>query len=100
MNMAKHPGVSPINSASAPAAESTQPPTGRPSALARTLLFAVVGIVAGLLGVFAIHGIGEVFRLPKELAALGIGGIPGPEAQAKIVAGNAVLKYKHLIQLL
>lgn len=95
MNMAQHPGNAPKDDFSATAAESTQPSTGHRGALGRILLFGVVGIVAGLLGVFVIHGIGEVFRLPKELAALGIGGIPGPEAQAKIVAGNAVLKYKH-----
>lgn len=93
--MAQHPGNSPKDSFSAASAESTQPPTARRGAPGRILLFAVVGIVAGLLGVLAIHGIGEVFRLPKELAALGIGGPPGPEAQAKIIAGNAVLKYKH-----
>ena len=93
--MVQYPDNSPKDSFSPPVAESIQPPTGRRSASGRILLFGVVGIVAGLLGVFVIHGIGEVFRLPKELVALGIGGPPGPEAQAKIVAGNAVLKYKH-----
>ena len=94
--MVQHPDNSPKDSLSLPAAESPQPPTGRRSASSgRILLFGVVGIVAGLLGVFVIHGIGEVFRLPNEIMALGIGAIPGPEAQAKIIAGNAVLKYKH-----
>ena len=93
--MAQHPDNSPKDSFSPPAAEATQPPTGRRSSFGRILLFGVAGILAGLLGVVAIHAIGEVFRLPKELVALGIGGIPGPEAQAKIIAGNAVLKYKH-----
>ncbi len=61
----------------------------------RVAIFALIGLVAAALGVMTIVGIGERFRLPKELVALGIGGPPGPEAQAKIVAGNAVLKYKH-----
>lgn len=59
------------------------------------VLFAVVGIIAGALGVLTIVGIGERFRLPRELAILGIGGPPGAEDQAKIVAGNVILKYKH-----
>lgn len=68
---------------------------GEKSAGRRVATFAVIGLVAAALGVMTIIGIGEQFRLPKELVALGIGGPPGPDAQARIVAGNTVLKYKH-----
>jgi hypothetical protein len=65
------------------------------SSLGRALVFGVVGLIAAVLVTLAIKGIGDVFRLPKEIAALGIGGIPGAEDQAKIAAGNLVVKYKH-----
>jgi hypothetical protein len=67
---------------------------GGPS-LGRALAFGVVGLIAAGLATVAIKQIGDVFRLPKEIAALGMGAIPGAEDQAKIAAGNLVIKYKH-----
>jgi hypothetical protein len=56
---------------------------------------ALVGALGAVLAWLAIGAIGEVFRLPPELARLGMGGIPGPDAQRRIGAGNLVLYYKH-----
>jgi hypothetical protein len=62
---------------------------------ARTLVVAVAGLCGAAIAGAAIAGIGEVFILPPELAALGVGGIPGAADQQRIAAGNAVVFYKH-----
>lgn len=63
--------------------------------LVRSAVLAIVALLAAGLAYLAIGGIGEVFRLPPELAKLGAGGPPPPEDQARLSAGNLVLRYKH-----
>lgn len=67
----------------------------RSSVFGRVVALGVTGVVAAVLAQLIISAIGEVFRLPPELDALGRGGIPGPEDQARIAAGNRVIFYKH-----
>jgi hypothetical protein len=69
--------------------------SGAGRSLSRALVFGVVGLIAAALAYVAISGIGYVFRLPPEIAALGIGAIPGQEDQNKIAAANRVIEYKH-----
>lgn len=79
--------------ASVAASESSRGPRG--TAFARALVLGAVGLAAAGLAHLAISGIGEVFQLPPELAALGVGGPPGPEDQQRISAANLVNRYWH-----
>jgi len=56
---------------------------------------AVVGLVAGGIGVALMNNTGEVFVLPKELRDLSAGRFPSGEEQERIVAGYLVAGYKN-----
>lgn len=79
-------------------AATTAPPlqTEEESSAGRTLAVGAVGAAGAILSYAAIGGIGEVLRLPPELAVLSRGVIPGPEDAARLAAGSLVIFYKHM----
>jgi hypothetical protein len=62
---------------------------------ARVIVIAVVGGLAAMLAHFAISRMTDVFHLPPELTGLGGGNVPGADDQARLIAGQQVLFYKH-----
>jgi hypothetical protein len=73
-------------------------PTGTVSGgtvFARVIVIAAVGGLAAMLAHFAISRMTDVFHLPPELTGLGGGNVPGADDQARLIAGQQVLFYKH-----
>lgn len=84
----------PSNQISAPAELA---PRSRGAVLGATAALALTGVIGAVLAFLAINAIGEVFRLPAELAALGVGKIPSSEEQQRLAAGNQTLQYKRSV---
>jgi hypothetical protein len=76
-------------------AQTAAPAPTSGQSLGRALILAVLGLVAAVVIHSAIAAMGQIFHLPPELAALGVGGPPGPEDQRRLGAANLVLRYKH-----
>lgn len=70
-------------------------PRSRGAVLASTLALAATGAVGAVIAWLAMNEIGEIFRLPPELAQLGAGQIPSFEDQQRLAAGDRVLQYQH-----
>jgi hypothetical protein len=62
---------------------------------ARVVVIAVVGVLAAMLAHFAISRTADVFHLPPEMTGLGGGNVPGADDQARLIAAQRVLFYKH-----
>lgn len=64
------------------------PPVAPVNVVARTLGMGLAGLLGAYLSWITIGAIGEVSKLPADLAGLGFGQVPSPEVQARLAAAT------------